>query len=377
MILDKNKFQVIVVGGGLAGLISSICLQRSGVNTLLIEKKEYPFHRVCGEYISNEVKPFLEKMNLFPQYLKPSELNRFILSDIKGNIAEVDLPLGGFGISRFQFDDFLYQKALEAGVEVKTKSEVSDISFFEDEFNVRLKNGKQLNSEFIINAYGKRSKLDKKFDRDFIKKKSPFLGVKYHAKVDFPKDVIGLYNFKGGYCGVSHVEGDKVNICYLSRRENLKQYGDIAEMEKAILFQNPILKDIFENSDMLFERPEVINEISFEQKASVENHMLMAGDTAGLITPLCGNGMAMAIHSGFLASEAIIDFYKGKLKNRSEVEARYAEIWLKHFSNRLWVGRKTQNLFGHQFRSGLSVGLVKNFPSLAKKLIKQTHGEVF
>ncbi|MGJ3234156.1 NAD(P)/FAD-dependent oxidoreductase [Marivirga sp.] len=377
MILDKNKFQVIVVGGGLAGLISSICLQRSGVNTLLVEKKEYPFHRVCGEYISNEVKPFLEKMNLFPQHLKPSELNRFILSDIKGNIAEVDLPLGGFGISRFQLDDFLYQKALEAGVEVKTKSEVSDISFFEDEFNVSLKNGEQLNSEFVINAYGKRSKLDKAFDRDFIKKKSPFLGVKYHVKVDFPKDVIGLYNFQGGYCGVSHVEDDTVNICYLSRRENLKQYGYIAEMEKAILFQNPILKDIFENSDMLFERPEVINEISFEQKASVENHMLMAGDTAGLITPLCGNGMAMAIHSGFLASEAIIDFYKGKLKNRSEVEVQYSEIWLKHFSKRLWVGRKTQNLFGHQFRSGLSVGLVKIFPSLAKNLIKQTHGEVF
>lgn len=66
--------------------------------------------------------------------------------------------------------------------------------------------------------------------------------MKYHAKVDFPKDVIGLYNFKGGYCGVSHVEEDKVNICYLSRRENLKSYGGIAEMEKAILYQNPILK---------------------------------------------------------------------------------------------------------------------------------------
>lgn len=377
MILDKNKFQVIVVGGGLAGLISSICLQRSGIKTLLIEKKEYPFHRVCGEYISNEVKPFLERMKLFPQHLKPSKLNRFILSDIKGDIAEIDLPLGGFGISRFQLDNFLYQKALEAGVEVKIKSEVSDVSFDENEFSVKLKNGDLLNSDFVINAYGKRSKLDKTFDRDFIRKKSPFLGVKYHAKVDFPKDVIGLYNFKGGYCGVSHVEDDTVNICYLSRRENLKQFGDIAEMEKAILYQNPILKDIFENSDMLFERPEVINEISFERKNSVENHMLMAGDTAGLITPLCGNGMAMAIHSGYLAISTITDFYEGKLNNRSEVEAQYAEIWLKHFSKRLWVGRKTQNLFGNQFRAGLSVGVVKSFPSLTKKLIQQTHGEFF
>jgi flavin-dependent dehydrogenase len=375
--LDKNKIQVIVVGGGLAGLISSICLQRSGVNTLLIEKKSYPFHRVCGEYISNEVKPFLESLKLFPEHLQPSDLHLFNLSDIKGNIAEVALPLGGFGISRFKLDEFLYQKALDAGVQVKTKTEVNDIKFHENEFTVNLKNGEILSSEFVINAYGKRSKLDKVFGRDFIKKKSPFLGVKYHAKVDFPKDVIGLYNFKGGYCGVSHVEEDKVNICYLSRRENLKSYGGIAEMEKAILYQNPILKGIFENAEMLFEKPEVINEISFEQKASVENHMLMAGDTAGLITPLCGNGMALAIHSGYLASSSIINFYEGRFKSRQDVENEYGNVWQRNFSKRLWVGRKTQNLFGNQLRAGLSVRFVKNFPSLAKKLIQQTHGEVF
>lgn len=377
MILEKNKFQVVVIGGGLAGLISSICLQKSGINTLLIEKKSYPFHRVCGEYISNEVKPFLERMNLFPRHLNPSKLNKFNLSDIKGNIAEVDLPLGGFGISRFQLDDFLYHQAVQEGVEVKVKTEVSDISFEDNRFEIQLKNGEKLSSDFVINAYGKRSKLDKTFDRDFIKKKSPFLGVKYHAKIDFPSDVIGLYNFKGGYCGVSFIEDGKVNICYLSRRENLKKYGDIAEMEKAILYQNPILKDIFENAEMLFEKPEVINEISFERKDTVENHMLMAGDTAGLITPLCGNGMAMAIHSGFLASECIVDFYHGQLTSRSKVEAKYEKIWSNHFAKRLWVGRKTQNLFGNQFRAGLSVGFVNQFPSMAKKLITQTHGEVF
>ncbi|ADR22441.1 FAD-dependent oxidoreductase [Marivirga tractuosa] len=375
--MDKNKIPVIVVGGGLAGLISSICLQKAGVNTLLIEKKSYPFHRVCGEYISNEVKPFLERMDLFPEHIKTSKLSRFKLSDIKGNLAEVELPLGGFGVSRYRLDEFLYQKALNAGVEVKTKTEVNDIRFNENEFTVSLKTGESLTSEFVINAYGKRSKLDKVFDRDFIKRKSPFLGVKYHAKVDFPKDVIGLYNFKGGYCGVSHVEDDKVNICYLSRRENLKGYGGIAEMEKAILYQNPILEKILENAEMLFEKPEVINEISFEKKDSVENHMLMAGDTAGLITPLCGNGMAMAIHSGYLASTSIINFYQGQLRNRHEVESEYSTVWKKNFSKRLWVGRKTQNLFGNQMRAGLSVGFVRNFPSLAKKLIQQTHGDVF
>ncbi|WP_416171529.1 NAD(P)-binding protein [Algoriphagus boritolerans] len=53
--------RIIVVGGGLAGLISSILLARKDRKVLLLEKKIYPFHRVCGEYISNEVLDFFAK----------------------------------------------------------------------------------------------------------------------------------------------------------------------------------------------------------------------------------------------------------------------------------------------------------------------------
>jgi flavin-dependent dehydrogenase len=375
--LEKKQQKVIIVGGGLAGLIAAIVLQKNNIQTLLIEKKHYPFHRVCGEYISNEVVPFLKRMNLFPAHLNPSQLNRFVLSDITGKTAEIKLPLGGFGISRYSLDEFLFQKAQALGVEVRCGEEVTEIAYNENQFKVVLKSGAELHANFVINAYGKRAKLDKTFDRDFINKKSPFIGVKYHAYLDYPEDEIGLFNFPGGYCGVSHVEQGMVNICYLSKRENLKEHAGIAEMEKAILYQNPILKDIFTRAKFLRDKPEVINEISFEKKKSVENHMLMAGDTAGLITPLCGNGMAMAIHSGYIAAEVISDFYSKKITSRKAVEAKYAQTWHKHFAKRLWYGRTTQNLFGHSGRSTLAVQLIEKFPKLATKIIKQTHGEVF
>ncbi len=375
--MENGQQKVIIVGGGLAGLVAAIVLQKSNIQALLIEKKNYPFHRVCGEYISNEVAPFLRRMDLFPSRFEPSNLSRFVLSDIKGNTAEIKLPLGGFGISRYHLDEFLFKKAKALGVEIKCGEEVTEIDFRENHFDVSLKGGALLQSEFVINAYGKRAKLDKSFNREFIKKKSPFIGVKYHVYLDYPKDEIGLFNFPGGYCGVSHVEDNMVNICYLSRRENLKEHTGIPEMEKAILHQNPILKDIFIRSEFLRDKPEVINEISFEKKKSVENHMLMAGDTAGLITPLCGNGMAMAIHSGYIAAQIITDFYTHKISSRKAVEDIYAKTWKHHFSKRLWFGRSTQNLFGHSGRSTLAVGLINKFPGLAKSIIKQTHGEVF
>jgi hypothetical protein len=40
--------------------------------------------------------------------------------------------------------------------------------------------------------------------------------------------------------------------------------------------------------------PYTISQISFEKKTRIEKHMLMLGDAAGMITPLCGNGMSMA-----------------------------------------------------------------------------------
>ena len=59
--------------------------------------------------------------------------------------------------------------------------------------------------------------------------------------------------------------------------------------------------------NVLFEKPEVINEITFEKQDPVSNHILMCGDAAGMITPLCGNGMAMAIHSAKILSGLIIE----------------------------------------------------------------------
>lgn len=372
-----EKYDCIVVGGGLSGLISTILLARKGKKILLIEKKTYPFHRVCGEYISNEVRPFLEREGLFPQIFEPSSLEILKLSDIKGNTASIDLPMGGFGISRYQLDNYLYEKALASGAIVKTATEVINIQFSEDVFRVYTKVGETYQSTFVIGAYGKRSKLDSTFNRSFIKKKSPFVGIKYHAYVEYPKNEIGLYNFNGGYCGVSHVEGGLVNLCYLSKRSNLKKHGSIHAIEEEVLFENPHLKTLFQNAIWLREKPEVINEISFERKTSVENHIFMVGDTAGLITPLCGNGMAMAIHGAKIVSDFILKFLSEEFKNREDLEQAYTSEWKNQFSQRLWVGRNTQNLFGNQRRSNIAVGLIHKFPKIGKKIIQQTHGKVF
>lgn len=361
---------VVIIGGGLAGLTSSILLKRAGLDVSLIERKSYPFHRVCGEYISNEVLDFLSRENLLPEMDFP-RISRFGLSSISGSMSYSDLSLGGFGISRYALDFHLYQLASNEGVNVQ-KGAVSGIEFINDQFEITVDDEIFL-SKICIGAFGKRSNLDNAMNRSFFQKRSPYVGVKYHARTEHPSDLVALHNFSKGYCGISRVEDEKTNICYLTHRSNLKKYGNIPEMEEEVLFRNPRLKEIFESAEFLWEKPEVINEITFEQKSLIENHVLMCGDSAGMITPLCGNGMAMAIHSAKMLSEEVVRYFS-KSRNREALEQAYENKWNKEFKSRLQYGRRVQRLFGSPLLSNFSVNLINSVKPLARNIIRRTHG---
>jgi menaquinone-9 beta-reductase len=343
-------YEIIIIGGGLAGLVSSIQLAKAGRNVLVIEKKIYPFHKVCGEYISNETRPFLASLGVNFEDLGVKEITRFQFTSPSGRVLETDLDLGGFGISRYKLDEYLFHLAEQNGVEFLLEKAVESVDNQEDKMFIKTQN-QTFESRFVIGSFGKRTKLDATLKRDFLTKRSPYIGVKYHIKTDFSQDLIALHNFKDGYCGISAIEDDKHCLCYLTTRENLRQHGTIAEMEKQILWKNPHLKKIFKESEFLYDKPEVINEISFAPKNAVENHILMAGDSAGLITPLCGNGMAMAIHGAKLLTESILQNYD----DRNLVEITHQKTWNQHFRQRLWVGRNVQRLFGNEIVSEIAL----------------------
>ncbi len=369
-------YDAAIIGGGLAGLVNAILLRKQGHSVILFEEKEYPFHRVCGEYISNEVIPFLKSHDLFPQELNPSNITKFRLSSTSGKLLKMNLDLGGFGISRYAFDQWLVNKAKELGVELHEKERVNVITFENDTHQLTTGIG-TYKSKLLIGSFGKKARLDNELNRKFVSKKSPYIGIKYHIKTDLVAgDVIELHNFSRGYCGVSKVENETFNICYLSHRDNLKKYKDIPVMEKEILHKNPFLKRLLTESEFLFEKPVVINEISFEKKEPVFNHILMSGDSAGMITPLCGNGMAMAIHSAKILSELAVEFLSGNI-DRKKLEENYSSAWNSTFSARHWAGRKIQKLFGAPASSEFAVSLGKGFQPIAKYLMSKTHGQPF
>jgi flavin-dependent dehydrogenase len=368
--------KIIIVGGGLAGMITAIRLIDAGIHSVVIEKKSFPFHRVCGEYISNETTPFLRAMGLYPEALNPASIKRFMLSSIRGKHETLPLDLGGFGISRYAFDHFVYQEALRRGVTFQLRTEAEAIRFADDRFEVQT-NAQVLQADIVIGAFGKRSKLDIQMARSFTRRRSPYVGIKYHVRTSHPDDLVALHNFPGGYCGICNVEDGRTNLCYLARRDMLRASGSIAKFQEEVLFRNPMLRDAFGNIGSVVHGPETINEVSFETKSPVEDHILMAGDAAGMITPLCGNGMAMAIHSGKLLADLIIRHCRDGNFTRPLLERAYAHEWRMRFQRRLWVGRQVQRLFGSRLASAAAVSMALFFKPLAGGIIRNTHGPVF
>ena len=369
-----TTFDVIIVGGGLAGLTNAIHLSKFKQRVLLIEKNTYPKHKVCGEYISNEVIPYLNYLGIDPIKEGAKKINKVQISTIKGNIIEGELPLGGFGMSRYFLDSLLLKKALFNGVQV-IKDTVDSIHFKNDFFSIQTKDSKSFQSKITIGAFGKRSELDLKMNRKFIQKKSPYLAVKLHAKVDFPENLIALHNFKGGYCGVSKVENNSTNLCYITEYNSFKKHKNIRDFQEKVVFKNEHLKKIFEESTSIFEKPLTISQISFETKNPVENHIIMTGDTAGMIHPLCGNGMGMAIGSARLASRLILEFLNGDIKTREDLEKQYFKDWNKEFKLRLKTGHFIARLFRNNTISQIAYSILKILPFLLPKMIKFTHGK--
>lgn len=368
-----KKFDVIIVGGGLAGLTAATHLSKKGISLALFEKDEFPHHKVCGEYLSNEVLPYLDRLEVPIQDVEPPQINRLFYTSQKSGGVETQLPLGGIGISRYALDDLLFRSAKKAGAQV-FQQKVLEIDLVDEEFKV-VTSEEIYSAKHVIGAFGKRSNLDKILNRKFFKKPASWLAVKNHYSHDtFPADLVALNTFDGGYCGLSRTETGAINLCYLATYKSFKRHKDPDDFEQNVLRKNPFLDDFLAEASPVFEKPLTIAQISFDRKEAVQGHILMTGDAAGLIHPLCGNGMAMAIHSGKMASEVLLQFFTGKISEREQVEKIYREKWKKEFNSRLKMGRTLQKILLNDSLANLSHKVISAFPFVLPQIIKKTHG---
>lgn len=372
-----NRFDVAVIGGGLAGLSSAIQFVDAGYKVILFEKEQYPFHKVCGEYISMESWGIIQSLGLDLAGMNLPRITKLHISAPNGNIISHQLNPGGFGISRHSLDFELAKIAQSKGVKLLENTKVDRVDFENEQFSIQSSVGPYI-AKLAIGSYGKRANLDHQLSRKFIKFPQPafrnYIGVKYHIQIDFHEDLIELHNFKDGYCGISKIDQGKYCLCYLTTAKNLQENGgNIRQMEENVLKKNPYLKSIFERATFLYEQPLTISQIYFQDKSQIENHVVMAGDAAGIIAPLCGNGMSMALQASTILFEKGNHFLKEK-STRQDFEISYSQSWKSKFGTRVSAGRLIQHSFGKEAMTNLVIQVLKPFPKVVGFLEGLTHG---
>src|SRR5882757_4568392 len=139
------------------------------------------------------------------------------------------------------------------------------------------------------------------------------MGLKAHFRGSLPAGQIYLYTFPGGYCGMSAIENGLINVCLLVRQDIFQSASQPSptSVNQFILWmsqQNPALGKWLSGAERVHESWLSISQIPFVSKQVVVNDVLMAGDSAGLIAPVAGDGMGMALQAGLIASE-VLDLY--------------------------------------------------------------------
>ena len=365
--MPESQTDAVIIGGGLAGLAAAIHIAKSGSKVTLIEKKDYPRHKVCGEYLSLEALPLLDDLGVSLHH-RP-KVTRTILSIQSGQSISADLPLGGIGISRHFLDHALYGSALEAGVEVFTKEAVKSWEMDNSEFLVMTHRGRVFRSRALIDAHGKppwpgQTAAGRRQ-----------VGVKQYYDLPFDEDLVVLHNFEGGYGGAVQVETGLVDVAYMVSEKVFSRYKDPSLLEEYILHGNPQLRRILKEGRPVLDRRLTISNFVLGPRRMHRDGALMAGDAAAMIPPATGNGMAMALHSGRLAGKFTSQFLQESM-SRKEMTLAYERAWKKMMGRRLQWGGLIQDLMESPRWSKMAYFGLRTFPSLLPAIISRTHGRI-
>jgi flavin-dependent dehydrogenase len=370
------NYDAIAIGAGLSGCSAAIQLAKLGYRVLLLEQSHYPMHKLCGEFLSVEVTESFEHLGIMEQVRKvgAQPIHRAYLTTSGGASFRSKLPSTAMGLSRYQLDLMLFQRAQAVNVTCLDNTKVTGVTGnLAEGFIVNTTKG-EFSGRLVLGAFGKRSSLDRHLNRSFMQKRSPWIAYKGHFTGVDIADVIELHSFPNGYCGLSQIETGEINVCWIAHERVMKEPThpelDIPES----LAKNPVLADRFHQMQRVSPSLQGLSQISFAPKENFYNDICMIGDTAGMITPLCGDGMAMALRSAEIAVPLVSQFLEHQI-SAIAFKQQYAKAWRKEFQTRLQLGRVMHNCFVQPPLANIGVSLCQMAPALGNWIIGATRGK--
>lgn len=350
--MTDEVYDVAIAGGGPAGTSAAIHLAGRGMNVLLAEQKMFPRAKLCGEFISPECINHFELLGVAESISAAQGATLVETSFYSRRGNKVTVPSHWFGsdraaigLSRAEMDRLLLERAKQVGVTVLQEAQVVDpileahrVSGMRVKLNEQIK---ECHASITIDATGRTRALARKLNTKTDRQRARLVAFKAHVQhAQVASGVCEIYFYPGGYGGLSNIEGGLSNLCFIAAARDGRRYGSDPEaVLKATVLRNS--RAAFALAEAQFAKPwlSVALESFGRHKLVPAEGLLLIGDAAAFIDPFTGSGMLMALESGAVAAQTIIDSRHkiGDESSFSELANRFRLNYSRTFNSRLRV----------------------------------------
>ena len=325
-----RRAEHLVIGGGLAGSTVGIRLAAAGRAVTLLERERSAHHKVCGEFLSREAVEYLEQLGVNPIALEAQTIRSVRLA-VKNRVVETELPFTALSLSRCVLDEALLKRAADVGCAVERGAFVEGLVKHDAGWKAQLRGGESWLSSAVFLASGKH---DVRGMERGPGRHDDLVGFKMHwrlaaAQTESLRDSMDLFLFAGGYGGLSLVEGDAANFCFVVRQSVLRRAGGWDGLLNGIQNENRHIAQRLSGAEALWERPLAVSSIPYGYIAAGGSGLWCVGDQAAVIPSFTGDGMSIALHSGALAAQMFLagegaDVYQRRLERHLQRSMRLA-----------------------------------------------------
>ncbi|HET8798318.1 MAG TPA: NAD(P)/FAD-dependent oxidoreductase [Thermoanaerobaculia bacterium] len=352
------KADVAIIGAGPAGSTLAALLAQRGVRVTLFDRDEFPRDKLCGEFLSYDALPVLRELGVVDA-IDAAGAPHIERCRIVGRrrVSAFALPHPARGVSRMLLDAAILDAAKRSGAHFEVRA-IGDL--------------RECEAKIVAGAWGRWGRFDRALGRSFVRSTDRNFGFKRHYRAHTsPANHIDLYSFRRGYLGVNAVEGGITNICGLVHASRLAGHkGRWDAFVETIRREEPPLDALYAAHEPAHEHFLSSDPVIFRARSAVEEGVFMIGDASGVIDPLTGNGMAMAVQSALLAAPRLLRLLESP-SQRDAIENEYRRAHHALFTRRLAWSRVAARLLSHPRAMDAALATLRS-PKLGALFLRNT-----
>lgn len=370
---------VAIIGAGIAGSGLAKALADRGRKVLLIDRKAFPRHKVCGEFLSPESIGILSDLGFAPaiRTLGPAEIRATRIHAFGSAPLRIPLPGVAWGLSRHALDEALHREARLAGAEIATGTTVVSMRREADGYALNIVRGGRthvVRARAVVGAWGGGGRVPDMTGEERKNKHpgSPYLGVKMHFAGVEVADEVELYFFEGGYLGLSPAGNGIANAAaMLDRRAIRNAPTAVHEWLALARSRSPALDRRLTGARPVPGTQAAVAPVRLYAKPVPWDGIPLIGDACATIPPLCGDGMSMALRAAQLCATSAERYLCGAL-SLSEWEEDFARAIHGAFSGPLRWGNLLQRAAGRPLPARIALTAARCMPALGRRLVRAT-----